>query len=161
MNLFTQGYSTQNYVKQVVSFQKSAFENSFAVADILQGQAERMFTLSTGWLPEESRLLIEHWLGFMQEGRRNFQNIVIENLNRLEDLAAEVPAPKAPMEALPKLNEVSKQELESITGIGEVTADKITQYLNKKGASKSWEDLQSHAGLTDALLSKLKKSYAL
>jgi hypothetical protein len=37
----------ENYVKQVISFQKTTFENSFAAVDMLQVQAEQMF--SSAW----------------------------------------------------------------------------------------------------------------
>ena len=153
----------ENYVKQVISFQKSTFENSFAAMDMLQGQAEQMLTSAwrqAPWLPEEGKLLMDHWIGTLQEGRKSFRQSVREGFDRLEEnLNQDVIGMAKKMGR--KLNAATKEQLEEVVGIGEATAEKITNYMEKNGPFKSWEDLQKHIGISATALSRLQKEFTI
>jgi competence ComEA-like helix-hairpin-helix protein len=149
----------ENYFKQVISFQKTTFENSFAAVDMLSGQAEQMVTSAwrqAPWLPEEGKLMIDHFVGALREGRKNFRQSVREGFDRLEEnLTKDVAG------AARKLNDAAKEQLEEIVGIGETTAEKIVHSLEKNGPFKSWEELQKNVGISAAALSRLQKEFTL
>ena len=152
----------ENYVKQVISFQKTTFENSFAAVDMLQGQAEQIVTSAwhqAPWLPQEGKLLIDHWVGALREGRKSFRQSVREGFDRLEENLTKnvIQAEKTAR----NLNAAAKEQLEEIVGIGEMTAEKIVNYLEKNGPFKSWEELQKNVGISAAALSRLQKAFTL
>jgi competence ComEA-like helix-hairpin-helix protein len=153
----------ENYVKQVISFQKTTFENSFAAVDMLQGQAEQIVTSAwhqAPWLPQEGKLLIDHWVGALREGRKSFRQSVREGFDRLEEnLTKDVIG--GAQKAARKLNAAAKEQLEEVVGIGEATAEKIVSYLEKNGPFKNWEELQKNIGISAAALSRLQKEFTL
>jgi NAD-dependent DNA ligase len=153
----------ENYVKQFISFQKTTFENSFAAVDMLQVQAEQMFSSAwrqAPWLPEEGKLLMDHFVGALQESRKSFRQSVREGFDRLEENLTQDVIGSA-KEMTRKLNEAAKDQLEEVVGIGEATAEKIINYMDKNGPFKSWDDLQKNIGISAAALSRLQKQFTI
>ena len=54
------------------------------------------------------------------------------------------------------INKASPEKLQTIPGIGEVTAQKIISYRNEKGKFKSIEDIKNVSGIGDAKYEKIK-----
>ncbi len=54
------------------------------------------------------------------------------------------------------LNTASKEQLETLTGIGASKAESIIQYRNTCGAFKKIEDIKNISGIGDALYAKIK-----
>lgn len=77
-----------NMFKQMIDFNKTAFNNSFNTMVTLQDQMEKatnsLIDLAT-WLPEEGRNTIKGWVGTCKEGRENFKTAMDENLKKSED----------------------------------------------------------------------------
>ena len=55
------------------------------------------------------------------------------------------------------INTADASELEEITGVGEVTAQKIIDYRKENGSFKTVEDLKQVSGIGDKTFEKLKK----
>ncbi|MDP4179005.1 MAG: helix-hairpin-helix domain-containing protein, partial [Bacillota bacterium] len=54
------------------------------------------------------------------------------------------------------INTATKEELDKVSGIGPVTADKIVQYREKNGNYKTIDDLKKIGGIGDKTLEKFK-----
>ena len=73
--------------KQMLDFNKSAFENSFSAMTMLQEQAERAGNTildQATWLPEEGRKAVQDWVDAFKNGRNEFKKMVDENYQRVE-----------------------------------------------------------------------------
>jgi hypothetical protein len=73
--------------KQMLDFNKSAFENSFNAMVMLQEQAERAGSTildQATWLPEEGRKAVQDWVNAFKKGREDFKSMVDENYSRVE-----------------------------------------------------------------------------
>jgi len=73
--------------KQMLDFNKSAFENSFNAMVMLQEQAERAGNTildQATWLPEEGRKAVQDWVDAFKKGREEFKSMVDENYKRVE-----------------------------------------------------------------------------
>jgi predicted aminopeptidase len=73
--------------KQMLDFNKSAFENSFNAMVMLQEQAERAGNTildQATWLPEDGRKAVQDWVDAFKKGREDFKAMVDENYNRVE-----------------------------------------------------------------------------
>jgi hypothetical protein len=73
--------------RQVVDFNKAAFDNSFNAIGMVQEQAEGMLNMSleqATWLPEEGKKAIDEWIKGYKKGREDFKKIADENFARVE-----------------------------------------------------------------------------
>lgn len=73
--------------KQIVDFNKTAFDNSFEAMSALQDQAEKMFTASmeqTSFFPAEGKKLINEWIKTYKKGREDFKAAADENFKKVE-----------------------------------------------------------------------------
>lgn len=78
--------------KQMLDFNKSAFENSFNAMVMLQQQAERAANTildQATWLPEEGRKAIQQWADSYKKGRDDFKKLIDENYSRVESYFGE------------------------------------------------------------------------
>ncbi len=55
------------------------------------------------------------------------------------------------------MNTASKEELKTIPGIGDVTAQKILDYREKQGTFKNFEDLKAIGRIGDKTIEKIKE----
>lgn len=77
--------------KQMIDFQKAAFDNTFNAMVMLQEQTERMADSlldQATWLPEEGRKVINEWVAAYKNGRETFKKTVDENFKKVEDFLA-------------------------------------------------------------------------
>jgi len=80
---------TEKFAKQMIDFQKAAFDNTFTAVTMLQDQAERMVNTvidQASWLPEESRRVIDEMVGAYKKGRTDFKGVMDENFEKMTDL---------------------------------------------------------------------------
>jgi len=81
--------------KQVIDFQKAAFDNSFKAMSTLQEQGEKIlnaFLEQSPWLPQEGRAAITEWIGAYKKGRDSFKDTVEESFGKVESYFAEAKA---------------------------------------------------------------------
>jgi polyhydroxyalkanoate synthesis regulator phasin len=75
-------------LKQMIDFNKAAFNNTFSAFVMLQDQAESMSnTLLTQatWLPQEGKKAIEELVKNCKTGRETFKKTVDESFKKVED----------------------------------------------------------------------------
>jgi polyhydroxyalkanoate synthesis regulator phasin len=75
-------------LKQMIDFNKAAFNNTFNAFVMLQDQAESMSnTLLTQatWLPQEGKKAIEELVKNCKTGRETFKKTVDESFKKVED----------------------------------------------------------------------------
>jgi hypothetical protein len=87
----------QQMVKQMVDFNRSAFDNGFNAMVMVQDQAEDMlhkFMERSPWLPKEGEKLLNDWITMCKRGRDDYKKIVEENFNRAESFFVEVERPE-------------------------------------------------------------------
>ena len=87
--------------KQMISFNKTAFDNTFNVLVTLQEQNEKMvntFIAQATWLPEEGKKVTLDWIKAYKKGCEDLKKLVDENFKRVEVLFAE-PKPAKPAKA--------------------------------------------------------------
>ncbi len=87
--------------KQMIEFQKTAFENAFSAMVMIQGQTEKIadqFLTKNSVIPEEGQKMINEWRLSFKKGRDDFKKSVDENFKKMESFfenAAEISKPKA------------------------------------------------------------------
>ena len=78
----------KDLTKQVIDFNKKAFDNSFHAMSSLQDQVERvinMFLEQSPWFPEEGRKAVSEWVKAYRKGREDFKETVDNNYKKVED----------------------------------------------------------------------------
>ncbi len=77
--------------KQMVQFNKTAFDNSFNAMTMVCDQNEKMvgtFLQQATWLPAEGKKAIDDWLNSYKKGCEDFKNQVDENYQKVEEFFA-------------------------------------------------------------------------
>jgi hypothetical protein len=77
--------------KQMVDFNKTAFDNSFEAMAVIQDQTEKMVTAmmqQTAFFPEEGKKLIDDWIKTYKKGREEFKAAADENFKKVESFFA-------------------------------------------------------------------------
>ena len=78
----------KDLTKQVIDFNKKAFDNSFHAMSSRQDQVERvinMFLDQSPWFPEEGRKAVSEWVKAYRKGREDFKEAVDNNYKKVED----------------------------------------------------------------------------
>lgn len=73
--------------KQMVDFNKTAFDNSFAAMAVIQEQTEKMVSNmmeQTNIFPAEGKKLIMDWIKTYKKGREEFKTAAEENFKKVE-----------------------------------------------------------------------------
>jgi polyhydroxyalkanoate synthesis regulator phasin len=73
--------------KQIVNFNKTAFDNSFNTMSTIQDQTEKMFTSMMEqmvFFPEEGKKLVNEWIKTYKKGREDFKAAADENFKKVE-----------------------------------------------------------------------------
>jgi len=68
--------------KQMVQFNKTAFDNSFNAMNMVYEQNEKMietFLTQATWMPEEGKKAIKDWMSAYRTGCTDFKQMVDEN----------------------------------------------------------------------------------
>ncbi len=74
--------------KQMIQFNKAAFDNSFTAMTMVYEQNEKMvnaFLAQATWLPENGKTAITDWLKAYQTGCADFKNMVEDSYQKVED----------------------------------------------------------------------------
>lgn len=82
----------KDMAKQLITFHKTTFDNSFNAMVMLQEQTEKMVNMAleqATWLPEEGRKVINEWVQAHKKGRDDFKKAVDVNFKRVEGFFAE------------------------------------------------------------------------
>ena len=78
--------------RQVIAYNKKAFDNAFDAMTALQDQVERvmrMFLEQSSWFPEEGKNVVGEWIRTYQKGRNDFKAAVDSNYKKVEEFFAE------------------------------------------------------------------------
>jgi hypothetical protein len=78
--------------KQMVDFNKTAFDNSFEAMAVIQDQTEKMVSTmmeQTAFFPAEGKKLIRDWIATYKKGREEFKAAADENFKKVETYFAE------------------------------------------------------------------------
>ncbi len=78
--------------KQMIMFNKTAFDNNFRAMQALQEQTERLvgrFWEKTPMFPEEGKKAIGDWMKAYKKGCEDFKAVVDENFVKVEDFFKE------------------------------------------------------------------------
>lgn len=73
--------------KQMIEFNKTAFDNTFGVIVMFQEQLEKMTSatmIQTTWLPEDGRKAIDEWIKSCKKGRDDFKKAVDDGFQKVE-----------------------------------------------------------------------------
>jgi hypothetical protein len=77
--------------KQMIQFNKTAFDNSFDAMTVLQEQTEKMmgrFMEQALWIPAEGKKAIIDWIKAYKKGRADFKATADENYKKVEEFFA-------------------------------------------------------------------------
>ncbi len=77
--------------KQMVDFNKAAFDNTFSAMATVQDQTEKMAKTvleQAAWLPEEGKKAINEWVQAHKKGREDYKKLVDDNFKKVEDFFA-------------------------------------------------------------------------
>ncbi|WP_207683362.1 hypothetical protein [Desulfonema magnum] len=75
--------------KQIITFQRTAFENAFNAVSTVQDQTEKMtgdFLTQLPWVNEEGKKVISNSTEFYKKARTNFKNAVDDGFAKMEEL---------------------------------------------------------------------------
>ncbi|MBC2711592.1 MAG: hypothetical protein HGJ94_11580 [Desulfosarcina sp.] len=73
--------------KQMINFNKTAFDNSFSAMTMVYEQNEKMaetFLTQATWLPEEGRKAIKDWMSAYRTGCSDLKKLVDDNYAKVE-----------------------------------------------------------------------------
>lgn len=87
----------QNQIfKQMVDFNKAAFDNSIQAMIMVQDQTEKMVKTTleqAAWLPEEGKKAVGDWMDACKKGSQDFKKAVDDNFKKVEDFFASTEKP--------------------------------------------------------------------
>jgi hypothetical protein len=75
-------------LKQMLDFNKTAFENSFNTMLTIQKQNAKMistFLEQATWMPEEGKKLIREWVGAYKKGCEDFKKAADANYKKVDE----------------------------------------------------------------------------
>lgn len=78
--------------KQIMDFNKKAFDNSFSAMSALQDQTEKLvFNIldKAAWFPEEGKKVINDWVISYKKGRDDFKASADESYKKVADFFAQ------------------------------------------------------------------------
>lgn len=82
----------KNIARQMIAFNKAAFDNNFNAMKALHEQTEKIinkFWEKSPMFPEEGRKAISEWIKTYKKGCDDFQNTVDENFKKVEEFFSE------------------------------------------------------------------------
>jgi hypothetical protein len=80
-------FEPNQMLKQMLDFNKTAFDNSFSAMLTIQEQNEKMvstFLEQATWIPEEGKKLIQEWVDTYKKGYSDFKKTADDNYKKVE-----------------------------------------------------------------------------
>ena len=77
--------------KQMIQFNKAAFDNTFNAMTVLQDQAEKMMNSlieQSAWMPAEGKKALSDWVKAYKRGREDFKAAMDDNYKKVESFFA-------------------------------------------------------------------------
>ena len=77
--------------KQMMDFNKTAFDNTFNAMTILQDQTEKLvfrFLEKAPWFPEDGKKAVNEWVKAYKKGREDFKAYADDNYKKVTDYFA-------------------------------------------------------------------------
>jgi hypothetical protein len=78
-------------MKQMINFNKAAFDNAYNAMVMFQDETEKMVNMSmeqATWIPEEGKQFADEWTKTCRQGWKDFKNAVDANFKKAEDFFA-------------------------------------------------------------------------
>lgn len=78
-------------MRQMLKFNKAAFDNTFTAMTLLQEQLDRMvkmFLEQATWLPKEGKQVITEWVKTYKKGGDDFKKTMDDGFKKLEEFLA-------------------------------------------------------------------------
>ena len=78
-------------LKQMLDFNKTAYDNSFNAMLTIQEQNAKMvntFLEQAAWMPEEGKKVIRNWVDTYKKGCEDFKKAADENYKKVDDFFA-------------------------------------------------------------------------
>ena len=83
--------------KQMMEFNKTAFDNSFSAMSALQDQTEKLvlsFLDKASWFPEEGKKAMNDWVISYKKGREDFKTSADESYQKVVEYFAQAEKPQ-------------------------------------------------------------------
>jgi polyhydroxyalkanoate synthesis regulator phasin len=77
--------------KQMMDFNKTAFDNTFNSMTVLQDQTEKLvfsFLEKAPWFPEDGKKAVNEWIKAYKKGREDFKSAADESYKKVNDYFA-------------------------------------------------------------------------
>jgi len=77
----------KDLLKQMIDFNKSAFENAFKNLNMLQEQMEKVFNLyidQASGMSEEGKKAAKEWASMYKKGYDDYKKLVADNFKKME-----------------------------------------------------------------------------
>jgi hypothetical protein len=78
-------------LKQMLDFNKTAFDNSFNAMLTIQEQNAKMvntFLEQAPWMPEEGKKLVRNWIDACKKGSEDFKKVADDNYKMVDEFFA-------------------------------------------------------------------------
>jgi hypothetical protein len=74
-------------MKQMINFNKAAFDNAYTAMAMLQDQTEKIANMSMeqAWIPKEGKEFADQWTRAYKQGCEDFKQAVDDNFKKAED----------------------------------------------------------------------------
>ena len=82
---------TAKFTKQMIDFQKAAFDNTYAGLTVFQDYTENMtngFLIQFPWVTEEGKKPIENSFEIMKKYREDYKKMIDEGFDKLVEVTA-------------------------------------------------------------------------
>ena len=82
-----------NAIKQMVQFNKNAFDQGYNTLEMLRKQNEKMtisFLDQAGWIPEEGKRTLNEWMKLYKKGCEDFKKTADQNYKNVEKFFADI-----------------------------------------------------------------------
>jgi hypothetical protein len=80
------------FAKQIMNFQKTAFDNAYKSMFMLQDHNEKLTNTlleQATWIPEEGNRVITQWLEIFKKCRDDYKTAMYDVFSKMEDLLAD------------------------------------------------------------------------
>ncbi len=77
--------------KQMMEFNKTAFDNTFNAMTVLQDQTEKLvfrFLEKAPWFPEDGKKAVNDWVNTYKKGREDFKTAADDSYKKVTDYFA-------------------------------------------------------------------------